>query len=128
MDWELDESNNESLPPTLDKEESDSSSDKNLNEPLSNLITWAKRDLQNEVPDVEESFELEQQLTKNDSLSVLHRVFTTELVEMIVHQSNLFATFKNIHISNPMTVDDYWLILGVIIYMACVDLPGIEYY
>ena len=128
MDWELDESNNESLPPTLDKEESDSSSDKNLNEPLSNLITWAKRDLQNEVPDVEESFELEQQLTKNDSLSVLHRVFTTELVEMIVNQSNLFATFKNIHISNPMTVDDYWLILGVIIYMACVDLPGIEYY
>ena len=47
---------------------------------------------------------------------------------MIVHQSNLYATFKNIHISTPMTVDDFWLFIGVIIYMACVDLPGIEYY
>ena len=65
---------------------------------------------------------------QNDLLSVLHLLFTTELVEMIVLQSNFYATYKNIHISKPLTVDDFWLLLGVIIYMACVDLPGIEYY
>ena len=46
MDEELNESDNESLSPTLDKDESDSSSDEDLNEPLSNLLTWAKRYVQ----------------------------------------------------------------------------------
>lgn len=27
-----------------------------------------------------------------------------------------------------MTTNDFWLFLGVLIYMSCVDLPGIEYY
>ena len=47
---------------------------------------------------------------------------------MIVQQRNLYTIFKDIHISKAMSVSDFWLFLGVIIYMACIDLPGIEYY
>ena len=83
MDEELDKSDNESLPPKLDKEESNSSSDKDLNKTLLNLPTLAKQDLQRKVSDVQDSFELEQQLTKNDPLRVFHHFVTTELVEII---------------------------------------------
>ena len=38
-----------------------------------------------ELPDLEDSVDLEQQLTENYPLDVHHLVYTTELVEMIVH-------------------------------------------
>lgn len=129
MDEDFIESDSDSLPPTLDEEEmTDSSSDDDPNEPLSNFLTWVKHDITQEVPGVQESFTILIPPRNNDPLSILNLFISDSLVDLIVQQSNLYATFMDMHISRPMAVNDFWQFLGVLIYMACVDLPGIEYY
>ena len=108
--------------------ESSSTSDSELEAPLSALGNWTKRDLSRDLPDVPDTF-LPTKITSNSSpIDCIRQFFDNEFIDLMVQQSNLYATQQNIRLSSQITESDIWKFIGGLLYMSCISLPRVKDY
>jgi Sec7-like guanine-nucleotide exchange factor len=94
-------------------------------ETVSNPMQWLKRDIM--VPEIR-GFTLPQPIETKLSMEYFSEVFTNELLDHIVFQTNLYVTQKDINTKFSITSDEMRKFLGINVIMGVILLPSMDDY
>ena len=118
--------------PEEEEEEEDEDADKGQPRKRAKFVTepqpervWKKEDIQHPLQD-------EYRHPKPEAVLLpyqyFQKLFTLELLDTIVYQTNLYARQRNVSTSSSTACNELLVFIGCLIFMGIVQLPSIEDY